>query len=297
MVGAGVGMIPGYGTPAGAGVASAGEAQAGAGEALAGAGTILGLGTLVGAGPEAGAGEALVGPEAGVGINPSTIAMWALINPEGGTPTTIPWWVVVLEVDRTVHTQEQEHPMPGCALIAVDRILTEVPLPGVPEVIEVILPDPEGLLVRMLLPEIKDIVPVEVPDRFPGIMVSPEVIPGIVGVQEVVHEAVFTTVLVAPIEVQGYIADLEEVPGVIPLLHGLPLEVVGIEVQDPEAVVVDSVLQVLHEVHGVPEALEAPGVPEALEVLEVREVEVVVAVPREEAEAVAEEEIRVQVQS
>ena len=148
MVGAGVGMIPGYGTPAGAGVASAGEAGAGtdgAGEALAGAGTILGLGTLVGAGPEAGAGEALAGPEAGVGINLSTIAMWALIDPEEDTPTTIPWRVLVLEVDRTVYTEEQEPLTPGCALIAVDQISTEILLPGVPEVIEVIVPDPEGL--------------------------------------------------------------------------------------------------------------------------------------------------------
>ena len=150
---------------------------------------------------------------------------------------------------------------------------------------------------QMLLPEIKDIVPVEVPDPFRGIMVSPEVIPDIVGVQEVVPEAVFTTVLAVPIEAQGYITVLEEVPGVIPRLHGLLLEVVGIEVQGPEAVVAGSVLQVLHEVHGVPEALEAPEVPEALEVSEVREVEVVAAVPREEVEAVAEEEIRVQVQS
>ena len=144
LVGAGVGMIPGYGTPAGAGVASAGEALVGAGEALAGAGTILGLGTLVGAGPEAGAGEALAGPEAGVGINLSTIAMWALIDPEEDTPTTIPWRVLVLEVDRTVYTEEQEPLMPDCALIAVDQILTEILPPGVPEVIEVIVPDPEG---------------------------------------------------------------------------------------------------------------------------------------------------------
>ena len=125
LVGAGVGMIPGYGTPAGAGVASAGEAGVGtdgAGEALAGAGTILGVGTLVGAGPEAGAGEALVGPEAGVGINLSTIAMWALTDPEEDTPTTTPWRVLVLEADRTVHTQGRELPIPVCALIAVDQI-------------------------------------------------------------------------------------------------------------------------------------------------------------------------------
>ncbi len=112
----------------------------------------------------------------------------------------------------------------------------------------------------------------------------------------VVPEVVFTTAQVVLVEVPGCIADLVEVQGVILPLHGLPLEVVGIEGRGPEAVVVDIVPRVLQGAPEAQEVLEVPEDQEAQEVLEAQEAEVAAAVPQVEAEAVAEEEIKIQVQ-
>ena len=104
----------------------------------------------------------------------------------------------------------------------------------------------------------------------------------------------FITGLAALTEAPEYIAEQEEAHEVISPGPDLLPEVVDIKDREQEAVVVGSVRPVPPVAQGVPEVLgvpEAQGVPEVLEALAE-----VAAVALPEAEAVVEEEIKIQIQ-